>query len=378
MTQITLAAVGDIMVNREDPLTILDHVLPDLRRADIRFCQLETAYSPLGSPGSSGRRGVLPHDPRNYAVLPAAFTVVSMASNHTMDWGQDAFLDCIENLRSDGLSPIGGGRDLAQARQPAELQFGSTRVAMLAYCSVAPEGYYAGAPDKPGVAPMRAITHYEPLEIDQPGTPPRIMTFPDELDLERLVADVRQARASADVVIVSLHWGIHYVRAMLADYQSAVAHAAIDAGADLILGHHPHKLKAVEVYRGKVIFYSIGNFAFDRLPRTGVDLEYMGRNKAVYQSRYGMADPEEGATRYTFEADAKFSMIARARLSENGVDALSFVPVVIGHDSAPVPYPPSSPEGKAVLDYLSAVTAEAGLPCVYEPAADDSEILIQV
>jgi hypothetical protein len=87
-------------------------------------------------------------------------------------------------------------------------------------------------------------------------------------DLAALCADVAQARREADLVIVSLHWGIHFVPAVIADYQREVAHAAIDAGAELILGHHAHILKGVELYRGKAIFYSLGNLLFDNLHST--------------------------------------------------------------------------------------------------------------
>ena len=113
-----------------------------------------------------------------------------------------------------------------------------TRIAFLSYCSVAPKGYYASK-GKPGVAPMRAITHYEPLEDDQPGTPCEIFTYPVTEDLEELLADINRARQAADIVVLSLHWGIHYFRGAIAGYQPAVAHAAIDAGPTSFLGTIP-------------------------------------------------------------------------------------------------------------------------------------------
>ena len=95
------------------------------------------------------------------------------------------------------------------------------------------------------------------------------MTIADKDDVAAMVADIAGARAMADVVIVSMHWGVHLVPAMLAMYQQEVGHIAIDAGADLIIGHHPHILKAVEVYKGKVIFYSVGNFIVPSRPDRG-------------------------------------------------------------------------------------------------------------
>src|SRR5204863_2660832 len=111
---------------------------------------------------------------------------------------------------------------------------------------------------------MRAHTYYDSrtrsaMEQYTPGTPPRVITVPFEEDLQVLQDDIANAKRQADAVVMSIHWGIDRIPKAICDYQPAVAHAAIDAGADLILGHHPHCLKAVEVYKGKVCFYSIGN-----------------------------------------------------------------------------------------------------------------------
>ncbi len=192
----------------------------------------------------------------------AGFSVVSWAGNHCLDWGPDGFNDTIDNLRRAGLRVVGAGAQLAAARAPVIVEQSGVRTAFLAYCSILPAHYWADE-RRPGCAPMRAFTVYEPIEPDQPGTPARIHTYAHREDLAALCADVEAARAQADVVIVSLHWGIHFVPAVIADYQTEVGHAAIDAGADLILGHHAHILKGIEVYRNKAIFYSLGNFAMD-------------------------------------------------------------------------------------------------------------------
>ena len=113
-------------------------------------------------------------------------------------------------------------------------------------------------------------TVYEPAEPDQPGTPAGIRTFAHRADLDALLDSIRSARRRADVVLLSLHWGLHMVRATLADYQIEVAHAAIDAGADAILGHHPHLLKGVGFHRGRPIFYSLGNFAIEQPHGLGI------------------------------------------------------------------------------------------------------------
>jgi poly-gamma-glutamate synthesis protein (capsule biosynthesis protein) len=102
-------------------------------------------------------------------------------------------------------------------------------------------------------------TYYEAQEY-QAGTPPKVITVPREEDVTAMEDDIRRAKATSDVVVMSIHWGIHHVPGMLADYQFTVGHRAIDAGADLILGTHAHLIKGIEIYKGKAIFFSMGNF----------------------------------------------------------------------------------------------------------------------
>lgn len=126
-----------------------------------------------------------------------------------------------------------------------------------------PESHVA-TDTSPGVNPLRAHTAYEPhrRNHEMPGGPPNIITWPHEEDLARLVADLKALRPQVDVLIMSMQWGVSG-SSEFAAYQRIAARAALDAGADLVFGHGPHKMQAVEVYRGKPIFYCLGNFVFD-------------------------------------------------------------------------------------------------------------------
>jgi poly-gamma-glutamate synthesis protein (capsule biosynthesis protein) len=235
-----------------------------------------------------------------------------------MDWGPEPLLDTIELLRGKGIHAIGGGRNLEEARRPAIMECKGQRVAMLAYCSVLHEGAAAG-PDTPGVAPMRATARFEPVDY-QPGVPPRVITTPDEQDLANLVSDVRAAKEKADAVVLSLHWGVHFVPRVIADYQRTVAQAAFEAGADLILGHHAHVPKAIEVVGGKTCFYSLSNFIMTSDPKvTG--------GAADFERNYGVPlDP--AYPRMPYGVDGKRSLIAKAVISEGSVRT-SFLPALI-------------------------------------------------
>jgi poly-gamma-glutamate capsule biosynthesis protein CapA/YwtB (metallophosphatase superfamily) len=256
---VTLLGCGDVGPIHGPTGHYASLVRNTLMAADIRFAQVERVYSQRGAlqPHSGGGHSRLP--PAMASVFTdCGFNVVSVASNHAMDWGGEALLDTIDLLRDRGIQTIGAGRNLADARRAAFIDCNGLRVAFLAYCSILHDGYAAGQ-DKPGVAPLRVHTRYEAVDY-QPGVPPRIITTPDEQDFAALLADVRSAKEVADKLVLSLHWGIHFVPRLIADYQKTVAYAAIEAGADVILGHHAHVPKAIEVHAGKTCFYSLCNF----------------------------------------------------------------------------------------------------------------------
>src|SRR5687768_13976176 len=227
---------------------------PTLEAADLRIAQVERVYSDRGSLQIHSGGGHSRVTPEMASVFSdCGFDVASVASNHAMDWGADALLDTVELFRGKGIRTIGAGRNLAEARAPAIVERNGVTVAFLAYCSVLREGYAAG-PDKPGVAPLRVHTYYEPSEY-QAGMPPRVVTVPYEEDLAGALEDIAAAKEKADAVVVVLHWGLHFIPRAIAGYQPKVAEAVFGAGADLIVGHHAHVPKAIAMHGGKACFY---------------------------------------------------------------------------------------------------------------------------
>jgi poly-gamma-glutamate synthesis protein (capsule biosynthesis protein) len=258
-----ILATGDLAPDRPEPDQCFAATTELLQSAELVFGQLETSLAASGSRLPQARHAVLTRPEAAAALARAGFDVLSFAGNHSLDWGNEALFETIRHVTANGMQIVGAGTDIAAARRPVIRQLADgTRVAILAYCSILPMGYWADE-RRPGVAPMRAHTIYEQIEHDQPGTPARIHSYPHRDDLAAMQADIRAARAVADVVLVSQHWGIHFVRAAIADYQRDVARAAIAAGADAILGHHAHILKGVEFIDGKPVIYSLCNFATD-------------------------------------------------------------------------------------------------------------------
>lgn len=327
--EIIFLATGDIGMNRENPSSIFEGVRDTLKKGDLVFGQLEPCLASVGTPACQSRlpmRG----DPKGAgAIREAGYDVISFATNHCMDWGREAFFQTIDVLKKEDLQVIGAGKDISEARKPAIVEINGTKIGFLGYNTILPQDYYA-TKDRPGCAPMRGLTVYEPIEHDQPGTPCRIHTFPHRDDLKQLLEDIRMLRKQVDIVALSIHWGIHFIPAVLADYQREVAHAAIDAGADVILGHHTHILKPIEVYKGKVIFYSLANFALDppqafaeNLDQQDQHQEMMKLNKDWKNSKKKM--PE----------DSYKTILARMTVRGGAIQKVEYLPVLLDDDSNP-------------------------------------------
>src|SRR5512142_2610444 len=204
--ELVLYAVGDIAPDRPDPSTIFEHVAPLLNAGDIVFGQLEAVLSERGTPLPQARLACRGKPRVARALKDAGFDVVSFASNHCMDLGREAFFDTLDVLKREQVGVVGVGANIREARRPVILGRQGTRVAFLAYSTILPQNYWAEI-DRPGCAPLRAFTLYEQIEHDQPGTPCRIQTYPHRGDLAAMVDDVHRAKAQADVVIVSMHFG---------------------------------------------------------------------------------------------------------------------------------------------------------------------------
>jgi poly-gamma-glutamate capsule biosynthesis protein CapA/YwtB (metallophosphatase superfamily) len=237
---LTLAAVGDIMLAR-DITTLMDEhgavypferVLPLLQNADLTIANSEGTFTERGT---AQVKAYTFRTPPKFAagLAQAGIDAVSLGNNHTADYGPDGVADTIAALDAIGVKHAGAGMNDAEARKPAFLQAQGLRIAFLSYTDIM-ENTFAG-PDIAGVA----------------------LATPDVI-----AADVRAAKSQADVVIVALHSGVEYTDAPQPDQQE-LAHAAIDAGALIVLGHHPHTLQGWTSYNGGLIIYSLGNFVFD-------------------------------------------------------------------------------------------------------------------
>jgi poly-gamma-glutamate capsule biosynthesis protein CapA/YwtB (metallophosphatase superfamily) len=367
---INLLAVGDVCVNREDPDSIFTHVVSTIKSSDIAFCQLETNYTEKGSPLPQARVPGRAH-PRNApSIKNAGFNVVSFASNHALDCGSEAFLDTIEVMKKHGIELFGGGKNIEEARRPQFVHCKGTKMAFLSYNSILPMGYWADV-NRPGCAPLRGFTYYEQVEHDQPGTPARIHSFAHAGDKSGMIEDIRKAKAQADLVIVSMHWGIHFVEAEIAMYQKELGYAAIDEGADIILGHHAHILKAIEFYKGRPIIYSLSNFAFDQpLPQEVLNSHRWKEIMALNPS--WTIDPRYKA--YPFPADSRMTMACKILISDKQIKKLSFLPAMINEDSQPRFLTAKEKEFHDIVKYMQKITEAVHLKTRY--TVEGNEVVV--
>lgn len=242
----TIIFTGDVMLSRAVAgkikakkdinypfLKIKDY----LKSADAVFVNLENPIT-AGAQVTTDSM-VFQADPGiEKALKYANISIVSLANNHTPNYGEKGLKDTFMNLKKAGIDYSGAGKDEIEASRPVVSEIKSYRFAFLSYndSDVVPASYGAGS--------NRAGTNL--------------------MNIGKLKEAVEKAKAQADFVIISMHSGKEYTEKLTAS-QTGFARAAIDAGAELVIGHHPHVVQRIEKYKNKYIFYSLGNFVFDQM-----------------------------------------------------------------------------------------------------------------
>jgi len=247
---LSLVVVGDIMLEDgpmdamrkgQDPFAGFASLFAG---ADIRIGNLECVIATTGSP-EEDKPNVFRVHPRALPYLKRHFDAVGLANNHSGDFGPQAFTQMLSLLKQSNIGVYGGGMNLSEAHTPWIIERKGVRVAILGYDEFQPRSFEADT-DRPGVA------------------------WSED---SQVLRDIRAARSvhKADVVIPVMHWG--WEEPIANDRQRQLARLMIDAGADAVIGGHPHQLQDTERYKGKPIFYSLGNFVFDGFP---LPINYIG------------------------------------------------------------------------------------------------------
>lgn len=349
-----LIFAGDLILDEPDPDHWLSGIAPALRRADAAIGHLEVPHSrqtlqvvdDVPAPGA---------DPDHLPALArAGFCAVTLAGNHIADLGAPGIADTIAGLDAAGIAHTGAGMNLAEANRPAMLERAGHRIALLSYNCVGPADAWA--------TPTHAGCSYIYVRSAD-GSPPRPAAPLEQVDpasLDAFKAQISTARLQADVVIVALHKGIVHTRARLAPYERQLAHAAVDAGATIVVGHHAHIVRGIELYRGVPIFHGLGNGC---VVTRALSPDQSDPRRAAWARRrrelFGF-EPDPAYVLAPFHPEAINAMLACLRIGPDGLNA-GFIPVHVDPPGRPrIAFDRIEP----IARYITTITREAGLPAL--------------
>ena len=363
--KITIASVGDCLIARRfysyEEEEAFRPLLKILRSADVTFGNFETTIedpeaTPEGIEGCPMKCDPLIADDLKWA----GFDLLGLCNNHSLDYGIKGLLATIRHLDRAGIKHAGTGRNLGEAGAPAYLEAADGRVGLVACASTFPSWWPASRghseiKGRPGLNPLHVQTTYclprEKMEIlkeiqgdlfqrreaqDREGGfsflgnrfvegALDIRREVDKKDAGEIITSIRRASRTADMVLLSLHAHEAYRSQEIPDrFLPEFAHSCIDAGADLFIGHGPHVLRGVEIYKGKPIFYSLGNFFFEAEGMKQVPMQ-------IYE-KYGLTslDPSDffNIVMKNYAAQSMWeSVIAVASFENKRLTDLKFHPV---------------------------------------------------
>jgi poly-gamma-glutamate synthesis protein (capsule biosynthesis protein) len=355
MSATRILLLGDLILDVPDADHWLSGIAPVLRAADVVIGHLEVPYttSTHEVPGDVPAPGA---DPAHLEALArAGVTAVSMAGNHMMDCGPVGLADTIAGLDRHGIAHAGAGPDRDAAHAPRLLRAGGRSIALLSYNCVGPELSWAGE-DTPGCAYVRIL----PAD-GGPSRPQADLVAIDPGSQARMQADIAAARDQADLVVVALHKGITHRPAALAPYERPLAAAAIAAGADVVVGHHAHIARGIEMIEGHPVFHGLGNgvvvtHALSPAQDHPARAEWAARRKVMFGF-----EPDPAYPLAPFHPEAVNGMIGQILWHEDGRIETSFLPIWFEPPGRPIP---AGERARAIAAYIQTIGKAAGLPAL--------------
>ena len=354
-----LQFVGDLILDEPNPDAHFDLARAQLLDCDVLVGHVEVPHTNRGQAANFDVPAPA-SDPANLAALKrAGFHIATLAGNHIADAGPRGVEDTVAELKTLGIVTAGAGRNLAEARRPAVVERHGMRFGFLSYNCVGPRESWAGAA-RAGCAYVQALTHYE-LDHASPGGPPSVYTFAEPKTLDAMIADIEALRPQVDVLGVALHKGMGHTPATVGMYERQIARSAIDAGADVVIGHHAHILQGMEIYHNRPIFHGLGNFAI-ATRALSLEANPSPERRAWAERRrklFGF-EPDPGYLTYPFHPEAKNTIIAFCEVDRHGVRSAGFTPCFVNRHSQPEALKDDD-RGRAVADYVQDITIRAGL-----------------
>lgn len=358
-----LMVVGDLLLGGPEAEPHFDKVRHILREGDVVVGQVEWPHTLRGQPCAIEMPAPAANPEHLKAVKNAGFNVATVASNHIFDQGPYGVSDTLDSLQALDIAAVGAGVNIAEARQPVIMEKNGVKLGVLAYNCVGPRESWA-TPLKAGSAHIHVMTHYE-LEYSSPGSRPAEFSFPHPDHLEAMQNDIRDLKSRVDVVLVVLHKGMVRIPVKIAHYERQICQAAIDAGANAVVGHHAHVLRGVEVYKGCPIYHGVNHFVavyadpqHATITANGINMHDRHAFRKAF--REPMPNDRDPNSNFRYGAESRNTMIATMKLDKQGVRSAGFVPCWINLDEQPQAFGEHDAKGQEVLAYVSDITRAIG------------------
>ena len=366
-SKITVLGVGDIILDAPEPEKYFDTSKDLLRAADIAIGNMETPHTdrPCWSNMESHSAPAV-ELARLSAFRYAGFDVATIGGNHCFDQGPYGITDPMEYFKGCGIATCGAGKDYDEARKPAVVERKGIKTAFLHYNLTGPRECWATVM-KAGSAYIRIATAYCNDRAEPGGSPSAIYTVADPRGKKNMADDILSAGKNADHVIVYFHSGSPG-KALLNQYELDLTHYAVDMGASAVLCCHTHAIASMEIYRGKPIYYGLGNF----VTVTGAMDPDAPNAKQRHTDFFGwpgiqpwwdfdvfkMIRPGD-VPFYPFAEYSRNTMIAKLELDKSGLVSAGFIPCWINDAAQPTPVTRDG-KGQEVVDYIADWEKKAG------------------
>jgi len=411
----TIIATGDSFITKPlDAYDGFDEISGVIKSHDVRFNNLEiTIHNKEGYPAAfSGGTWAMTGPDSLDDLNKYGFNVYNTANNHSLDYSHGGLVATIENLKARNVAYCGTGCDMESASAPCYLKAGDATVALLGACSSFHDSDIAGPANdaifgRPGLNTIRVNETYYVTKDEFDSlkniadstqinsyfnfcvkngyslpTPEGILNFggkrfavsdksykktePHPADMARMEAQIKEAKKNADIVLISVH--SHQIKdadpTIPDDFYVEYAHKCIDAGADAILGHGPHELRGIEIYNGKPIFYSLGNFIFQTetvslQPAEAFLSKGFDKNTTVHE--YMMARSKNGTQGYIVQPNIWRAAMASLTVEDGKITDITLHPIDIGldNDTKQVSFPTLS-HSRDTLEYIAQLSAPYG------------------
>lgn len=268
------------------------HIAPIFQPADLVFSNLECCFFDTDQPQTlKGREGFFVPTALARHLKELNLSAVGLANN--VNFGPEPILSSIKTVNGIGIQHAGAGENRSAAHAPIIVEHAGLKVGFLQRSSIHWTFDHAALDDRPGIAILKAHTAYEPTLSHKPGSPPLIHTWANPAGLAEFKQEISDLKKQCDVVISSHHWGL---KETVFDYQIEIAHAAIDSGADIVIGHGAHMPLPIEVYQNRPIFYGLAHLFFltghggKRQTGDGMVAKITVENKQITDVRFSMVE----------------------------------------------------------------------------------------